>query len=198
MAASYPIHQEVLELIPWYANGTLAEQEMDRVSEHVANCAACARVVAQEVAMARRVRAQPIGLEKLLEQEPQAFAKLQSSLPSSSKQTKRWYQSGAVAAAVVAVAVMSFFVGRASLEPTYELMTNNVSYDGYVIQLIFHPQTSERDVRHLLADGGVDLLGSPSPKGVYRIGLPPNVDARAYATRLLEHPAVRWAEVELP
>ncbi len=197
MAGSDQIHQEVLELIPSYANGTLDEQELDRVSEHVANCAACARVVAQEVALARRVRAQPIGLEKLLEQEPQAFAKLQNSLPSSSEQTKRWYQP-AVAATVVAVAVMSFFVGRASLEPTYELMTNNVSYDGYVVQLIFHPRTSEQDIRHLLADGGVDLLGSPSPKGVYRIGLPPNVDARAYATRLVEHPAVRWAEVELP
>ena len=191
-----PVHQAVVELIPWYVNGTLAEREMDQVSGHVANCAACARVVEQEVAMARRVRTQPAGLERLLAQQGQAFTKLQNSLRYSSEQTKQWYRPAAVAA-VVALVVMSFLVGRASLEPTFEVMTNNVPYHGTVVQLIFHPQTREQDIRHLLADGGSELLGSPSPKGVYRIGLPPNVDARAYATRLKEHPAVRWAEVEL-
>ncbi len=195
-----PVHQEVLELIPWYVNGTLAEREMDQVSGHVASCAACAEVVKQEVSMAQLVRAQPARLEELLVRRDQAFAQLQNSLPSSSARSSapatRWYRP-ALAASVVAVAAISFFVGRASLEPTFELMTNNASHQGYVVQLIFHPQTSEQDIRNLLADGGVDLLGSPSPKGVYRIGLPPNVDARAYATRLKEHPAVRWAEVEL-
>ena len=76
------VHQAVLELIPWYVNGTLAEREMDQVSGHVASCAACAEVVKQEVSMAQRVRAQPARLEELLVRQDQAFAQLQNSLPS--------------------------------------------------------------------------------------------------------------------
>lgn len=189
-------HLEILELVPWYVNGTLGEREMDQVSGHVESCASCSQAIDQEVTMAQHLRATPAGLAKLLEQQPQAFTRLQESLPSSSGQQRSWYRP-ALAATIAAVALTSFFIGRASLDSTYELMTDTASYDGYVLQLIFHPQTSEQDIRHLLTDTGGDLLGNPSPKGVYRINLPPNIDAKAYAARIQEHPAVRWAELEL-
>ena len=189
-------HLAILELVPWYVNGTLGEREMDQVSTHVESCASCLQAIDQEVTMAQCLRATPAGLEKLLEQQPQAFARLQESLPSSSSQQGSWYRP-AIAATFVAVALTSFFIGRASLDHTYELLTNTASYDGYVLQLIFHPQTNEQDIRHLLTDTGGDLLGNPSPKGVYRISLPPDIDAQVYVLRIKEHPAVRWAELEL-
>ena len=34
-------HQEVIELLPWYANATLSDTERREVSEHLAGCAPC-------------------------------------------------------------------------------------------------------------------------------------------------------------
>lgn len=34
-------HQEVIELLPWYANATLSEAERREVSDHLSDCAAC-------------------------------------------------------------------------------------------------------------------------------------------------------------
>ncbi|MFQ5796870.1 MAG: zf-HC2 domain-containing protein [Candidatus Bipolaricaulia bacterium] len=36
-----PGHREIVELLPWYANGTLTEQEHERVEAHLAGCEAC-------------------------------------------------------------------------------------------------------------------------------------------------------------
>ena len=115
---------------------------------------------------------------------------------------QRWQWQTATAAAsaaavLVIVATTSFIFGRVSLGPSYEVLTTSQPYDGTVIQLIFNPRASEQDIRQLLTDTSGVLLGNPSERGVYRIGLPVRPDGRAYATRLQAHPAVRWAEVEL-
>lgn len=193
-------HKDIRELIPWYINGTLDERDMDQVSTHVSQCSDCALEVEREVRLAKRMRIEPPGLESMLEQQQSALQSLQARLaPTTSKQTeglaiRRW---SALAATFVMVATVSFFAGRATNDSTYELMASQTSFSGPVIQLIFNPHTSEQDIRGILNDSGGTLLGSPSPKGVYRIGLPTTVDARAYASRLAQHPIVRWSEAEL-
>ena len=37
------LHQEVWELLPWYANGTLEREEAAEVEAHLASCPACQR-----------------------------------------------------------------------------------------------------------------------------------------------------------
>ena len=39
-------HNEVIELLPWYVNQTLAENERQDVAEHLSNCAPCGRELA--------------------------------------------------------------------------------------------------------------------------------------------------------
>ena len=196
MAVPSQHHRDILELIPWYVNGTLAEREMDHVSTHLRDCTWCQRAVDEEVAMAQGMRADPPGLGALLDRRGEAFANLQEDLHRSPARSRRNYVP-AMAAAIVVVAILAFFTGRVSVEPTFELMMIGNPHAGPVVQLIFHPQTSEQDIRNLMVDGEAQLLGSPSPRGVYRVGLPSRTDPRAYASRIREHPAVRWAEVEL-
>jgi len=38
-----PVHQEVAELLPWFANGTLVGRERVDVNRHVSECIACWR-----------------------------------------------------------------------------------------------------------------------------------------------------------
>ena len=63
--------------------------------------------------------------------------------------------------------------------------------------VLLYPEVTERDLRLLILDSNGALLGGPSNKGVYRLALPPDVDAAAYARRLRQHPALRWVELEL-
>ncbi len=65
-----------------------------------------------------------------------------------------------------------------------------------MLQVVFHPETPEQDIRALLIESGSELLGSPSPQGVYRIAIG-GENAAEFVLQLREHPAVRWAEVEL-
>ena len=39
-------HQEIIELLPWYANSTLSENERRRVETHLAGCQDCAQELA--------------------------------------------------------------------------------------------------------------------------------------------------------
>jgi anti-sigma factor RsiW len=214
MPGSERRHRHIHELIPWYVNGTLDEREMDLVTTHTAQCASCAEAVKKEVSLARRLRERPAALDDLTAMQIPALNALQTELSSSTAATpaarasrqaslrerfrlRAWQWSAAAAAVLVIVASASFVVGRASFDPTYQVMTNAADHNGVVIQLIFHPRTSEQDIRHLLADGGAVLLGNPSDRGVYRLALPADVDGKAYADRLRAHPAVRWADVEL-
>lgn len=200
-------HRQVRELIPWYVNASLAEQEMDQVSAHLAGCVDCSRAVDLELALARRMRQDPAQLDRLVAQQEQSLSRLQSRLPprTQSPQPRRrpalhrprsilW---PAFATALIVAVALGFFAGRQTAQPTYTLMTAGAPADGPVVQVIFRPQTSEQSIRHLLADSHAQLAGSPSAKGVYRIVLPERTDARAYAQRLAQHPDVRWAEAEL-
>ena len=67
-----------------------------------------------------------------------------------------------------------------------------------MVQVVFAPETTERELRALLLDGDVTLIDGPSVRGVYRIAIPVGIDAALYARRLAVHPAVRFAEAEAP
>ena len=52
-------HREIIELLPWYVNNTLAESERTRIAGHLDDCAACA----QEVQTLRAMESHLISLD---------------------------------------------------------------------------------------------------------------------------------------
>ena len=82
-------------------------------------------------------------------------------------------------------------------EKTYHAQTTTRTVgEARVIQLIFHPQTSEHDIRMFLQDSEGELLGSPSAKGVYRVAVNNLLNPQRYVIKLREHPAIMWADLE--
>ena len=49
-------HQEAWELVPWYVNGTLEEDEAARLEDHLGRCPLCSREVAAQRALATALR----------------------------------------------------------------------------------------------------------------------------------------------
>ena len=190
-------HQSIVELIPWYVNGSLNESETDRVSKHVADCATCAARIDAELQLARGIGEPPGGLHQLEAAELRSLQTLVRSIKVT-EHHRSPIRLAIAAMTLFAVVITAFVAGRYTQDLSFEAMTRDSPYERPVLQLIFHPQTTERDLRLLILDSGGALLGGPSLKGVYRLLLPTDVDAAAYASRLRQHPALRWVEVELP
>ncbi|MCZ6855688.1 MAG: zf-HC2 domain-containing protein [Gammaproteobacteria bacterium] len=189
-------HQTIVELIPWYINGSLNEAETDYVSKHVTECASCAAEIEAELQLARSMADQPSGFDRLEAAEQRSFETLARRIKGT-EQHRSPIRLAIAAGALVAVVITAFVAGRYTQEVSFEAMTSVTADSRPVLQLIFHPGVSERDLRLLIVDSGGALLGGPSSKGVYRLALPADVDAAQYARRLRQHPALRWVEVEL-
>ena len=194
-------HMQIQELLPWYATGTLNEDDMGAVATHLADCADCTDSVANAIRTAKAFHlSEETPPEADLERrEAENFARLRLTSPAKSVQQHRPRQTLALAAmGLVAALLIGFSLSPQFLEEPFELMSRtNGGTDATVVQLLFHPQTSEQDMRLLLLDIDGEIVASPSPKGIYRVRLNHKADAAAYVVRLRQHPAVRWAEVEL-
>ncbi len=189
-------HQTIVELIPWYVNGSLNETETDRVTKHVADCAICAADVEVELQLARGLANPPSGIDRLEAAEQRSLETLQRSIRDLEGHRSP-LRLAIAAGAMLAVVITAFVAGRYTQDASFEAMTRQTLDGRPVLQLIFHPEITERDLRLLILDSGGALLGGPTGKGVYRLALPADVDAIAYARRLRQHPALRWVEVEL-
>jgi hypothetical protein len=199
-------HDPVWKLLPWYVNGTLNEGEMAAVSRHLSSCASCQAEVDEEMRRLRSLHERnPQRLNTMLSKEQDSFEQLLESLPERPRSRRRIFWQPALAAAV-AVAAGLMLVVLAPPVPDPETLPSDTVFGVQtstglmsqtpVVQVIFHPETPEQDIRTFLIESGSELLGNPSPQGVYRIAIGgTNVDEAMVQVR--GHPAVRWAEREL-
>ena len=110
-------HQAVVELIPWYVNGSLNEAETDRVNEHVAGCASCAAEIEAELQLARGIGNPPRGLERLEAAEQRSFETLTRGI----RETERSPIRLAIAAGTLfAIVVTAFVTGRYTQEVSFD------------------------------------------------------------------------------
>lgn len=187
-------HDAIERLIPWYANGTLDEVEMDTVNRHLADCPSCRRSVQAEIAFSQALREPPLELRQL----PTAGAAWTefSTRLTGRRHPRRQASAGLLAALALAIAGASFLVGEQVRPPAFETLTSPVAHDGPVIQIMFEPSTPEGVIRQVLRDAGGTVIAGPTARGVYRVGLPDGSDGRARETELRDSRAVRWVALE--
>ncbi len=186
-------HQRAEKLLPWFVNGTLDENELDFVNGHLTRCTDCRRAVAIEIDLARMISA-PAETPAL------DFESLRGRLRGARRRRRRvrgWLTGVAVAASFLIASSLLLMIPLQ--KPEYEGLTSPANVEsGLVVQVVFAPQTTERELRTLLLEGGGEVVEGPSPRGVYRVSLPTEADAATYAARLAAHPAVRFVEAEVP
>lgn len=191
--------------IPWYVNGTLNEQQMNRVEAHIAACAPCRASVEEELRRARRYSQHTAAMGARLPGPEPSLEALLSNLADAAPPRRR--RPAAVAVAAVAVLALSFLLVLVSqrdepaVEVEYETLTSEpAESSGIVLQVVFREDAWEQQIRQLVSGHGASIVSGPTPKGVYRISLPPGT-GEAEADRLLpelrREPAVLMAEREL-
>lgn len=202
-------HRRIEQLLPWYANGTLGAREMTSVAEHLENCLPCQSSLNAELRLSRTFQDEPPAMSTLLAANERNLNDLLQRISDSDNlrprfDPKRWLPI----ALVGGLALFALGAGLQWLLPpgpnvlvdrerVYTPLTTARSGSADVLQVIFQPNTVESDIRGLLLDLDAQLLGSPSPNGVYRLHLPAGHRGDETAARIGAHPAVQWSALEL-
>ena len=170
------------ELLPWYANRTLAGAEREAVEAHLRGCERCRAELEFLGALRAQVKQAPgaqdhdeVGLHRLMRE-----VRRDAAIPRR--------RIALAAAAAIVIVVQAGLIGwLATREPVFEPLGERAR-QGVVFQLRFDPAASEARIRALLQEHDAVVIDGPSALGVYRVrlrGLQPS-DRAATAKALAE------------
>lgn len=185
------------ELLPWYVNGTLSEDEAAMVRRYVQDN----EPAAADIEVLRHVRDAvkaeqygapgELGLRRL-----KAAIREESGRAAGGGAPGRWWRPAMAAALVLIVVQAGLLVDAWRGGDVYQ--PAGVATERAVIQLRFDPGATEAGIRELLDELDIEIVAGPSSVGVYRVapvdrdGDPGRLVARL---REAEH-IVRFAELE--
>lgn len=208
-------HQEIDELLPWYANGTLEGDERLRVERHLAVCEPCRN----EMALLRDLGATAAALVQATPPVPDTLGQVHARIdawersrqpPLAARIRARFQGLFTVSrmprlvllgqsALIVALAV-ALVLSRAQ-GPELTTLSGGERGAGPRLTVIFEPAASEESIRQVLQTVDGTIVAGPSAAGVYTVAIgsaaaeSPAVDAAI--TSLREHPSViRFVERE--
>jgi len=189
-------HQEIIELLPWYANQTLEDDERKLVEMHLADCRDCAKEVESLKAMQKTVvevgdsgpALSPFALNRALaeiedyERTRTSTAKAASVAAQEKKGFwARWWRPTPVfaRALIAAQIVLVLTLGSVSVyqyaHPNIIYKTSSGGVDDKTstrITVGFNDGTTEQEIRRTILGIEGQIVEGPSALGLYTIQVP--------------------------
>lgn len=216
-----PEHQAVQELLPWYASAQLSADETRRVHQHLQGCAQCRyelewehgmridaamsadqlpQGVDMERALAKLLPA--LGPQERVDAPPAATAAPIDAAASNAPQRVSWWRSAAanqsswlrwaVAAQWVAIIGLGALLLRPDETPAYHVLGAGPAAGGNMV-VMFQPNTSERELRHILQAQNARIVDGPTVTDAWLLNVPAERHAQVLQA-LRATPAVKLAE----
>lgn len=210
-----PLHREIDELLPWYANGTLDADEHARVERHLAECDACRR----ELTLLREIGDTASTIVRAAPPVPdalgQTFARIEewerSRQPSLAARLRglagslfdvprlpRLVLAGQ--SALILVLGAALVLSRPD-ESAFTALSGDAGAPGTRLTVIFEPDATEESMRQALRAVDGALVSGPTANGTYVVSLraadpgAPAVDAAIAALRR-NSSVIRFVELE--
>lgn len=197
-------HETVIELLPWFVNGTLDEQETALVEDHVHECVQCYSLLQQERQLHGLLSAES---PATLSSAAHGYARLRPRLEPEAKParngiTSQWRRAEgfALAAGLAAVAVIiSVWQQLDDSQVTgigeFETLAEPAAAASRTVDVLFTPELLETELRSLLQANGAVIVNGPTELGRYTIRIdqvPDGVELDAVIERLRNNPRVRF------
>jgi anti-sigma factor RsiW len=203
--------REVSERIPWYVNGTLGEDERQRIDAHLKHCANCRNELAQDRLVYRRMNADmaveympTASLKRLqarldaVEAEPlgDVPAKNPERAPPMRRQGLLVASIVVMAVAISILAVNQWMQFRArNSAPKYHTVTTPMPHaQGEVIRAVFSPTITLVEVQSILDEAGLRIVSGPTEAGVYSLAANSRRSVNSSLGILRGNAQVRFAE----
>lgn len=166
----------LLELLPWYLNGTLEGAELAAVEALLLRSAEAR----EELEVLRRLAAAVREQEQAHEAPPfeLGWARLQRSLQQEARPAPRrdWWKPGLAAAAALVIALqLGILMRPAQVDSDWQLQSGGseqVLSGGYRVQLRFVEHAQWQQIRALLLELDAVLVDGPSALGVVQVHVP--------------------------
>ncbi len=168
-------HAELAELLPWYANSTLDDEQRARINAHAAVCAECARELTFLKGLADGMEAE----ESLFLNPERSFSSLAQRIDAleaelgwgdiarvvRTKLSGEWVLPTAACATLFLVAWLWLGLSAPNFRTLSAPNEPPVSEQS-VIRLVFDESTSVGELQELLHRLDLELVGGPSAYGV--------------------------------
>ncbi|HLN13389.1 MAG TPA: zf-HC2 domain-containing protein [bacterium] len=195
---------ERAELIPWYINGTLGQEERRAVEEHLAVCAACRQDVAATRNLMRALDDQsplpPADLyaRTLQRIRPGGWRRIADASLGWFMPLPRPVRIVLVAQTVLILVLVASLGERGSFTTLSE--TSDRTGPGAEIQVVFGPQVTMSQIQGLLGPLGAMITSGPSSLGVSSVLVPigpghPAATADSALQRLRASTLIQFAQV---
>jgi len=208
-------HQDVQSLLPWYAAGSLADSEAERVQQHLRECPECRAELAwqrrlietaaplpaaldQERALARLMArldevpaplAQPVSKPSPAAPAPSRFAGALLDWLRGPGDWKGW----AIAAQALVIVLLAAKMLPAGAPPDYKALGSAPAATPDLL-VVFKQDASVQDVQRLLKTSGAHLVGGPTATGAWLLDVEA-AQRSAVLAALRADPAVEMAEL---
>lgn len=178
-------YQDIHELLPFRANGTLEGADLDAVDAALAEDADLRAELAALTAIRATMRAEEVaspgefGLARLM-RDVDAEARVAAPVAANDNvvplsRLRIWQVAAAVVLAVgigfnlPQIGPGSAPMERAESEPAgFTLASGGAAAD---FTVVFAPDATEAELRALLLEAGLEIVSGPSALGIYRLGL---------------------------
>jgi hypothetical protein len=208
---------EISALLPWYVNGTIGEQDRQRVDAHLILCASCRDDLARERLICRSmthetaVEHMPAASLKRLQARLDGMTAAPADAPThvSAAQTPRrsaaWQAAMAASIAVAAVALSLLgadrwlqFRARTSAPSYYTVTTSAARAPGEVIRAVFSPTITLAELQAILNETQLKIVSGPTEAGVYSLAANSGRPVSSSLALLRGNSNVRFAERTQP
>jgi anti-sigma factor RsiW len=204
-------HQEIIESLPWYVNGTLDQAERAAVVQHLATgCEECAREVKSLTAMQRAVVAtgdeapepSPFLLNRALAEiedyertrSQEQAVKAASSPSLLARLRESWWPKTPVFArmALATQLALVLILGTVAVyqyknpQVIYKPLTGGTAASGAKISVIFNASATEGEIRKMLDEIQGNIIEGPTAQGRYTIQLAISVEQTAELDKIMQ------------
>lgn len=165
-------HRQTQHLLPWYGNGSLDPDEVERVEAHLVECAECRQDLEASRELGFQISRLPIATEhgwealrKRIAAAPPGSAA--SPLPFLRRPISVGWALAAQFAAAVLILAVALPAYLAPGKPSYHALGTAPAAQPGNILVMFRPDASERDMRETLVHANARLVGGPTASGAY-------------------------------
>jgi predicted anti-sigma-YlaC factor YlaD len=196
-------HRDVWDVLPWFVNGSLEDQELEQVERHLAACEECRHEAAELQQLAKIMVGSGAPMVMPDEAFPELLSKIEEAERRDSVPWGRWlrpFLRPVLVAGLVVIVMLAALLWRQSVPrppAAFHTLSDSataVESTGLRVRMVFSSEVDEGTLRSLLLEVEGQIVGGPSPYGVYTVELPAEEDP-AVRARLLEEIRVR-REVE--
>jgi vacuolar-type H+-ATPase subunit I/STV1 len=205
-------HQEIIESLPWYVNGTLEQAERAAVTQHLATgCDECAREVKSLTAIQKAVKTagdeapepSPFLLNRALaeiedyertrdQEQGRQTAKASASSSLWDRLRESWWPKTPVFArmALATQLALVLVLGAVAVyqyeNPQVKYTTSTGTADGAAkLSIIFNENATEGAIRQALEEIHGNIVEGPTAQGRYTIQLAISLEQRAELDKIM-------------